>query len=173
MRPTPVFGQRVWMHVVDLLAGAEAHDRSAVAHAMDAALALPRGQLVALKQALRLGIWCNVSALLPGPIFDDSLDRLAWTVYPATNALLNVPADTLAAVMGDALRIMDEEQATYSVKEGEFILVATVLLAELLAVAPATATDLDAIHSLCELAFSTTDAAAVQEAWRARLAADP
>ncbi|MGH3509161.1 MAG: hypothetical protein ACRDPI_02900, partial [Nocardioidaceae bacterium] len=72
-----------------------------------------------------------------------------------------------------ALRIIDEERATYSVKLGEFILVATVVLAELLAIAPPVAADLDAIHEECELAFSNRDAAALRDAWLARLATNP
>jgi hypothetical protein len=173
LRAPAQFDQQVWLHVVELLDGAAAHDRSEVGRVMDGAMALPKGRLIALKQTLRMGIWCNVTALVPSPVSDESLEQLAWRIYPATNSLLNVATDTLTSVMGDALRITDEEQASYPVKEGEFILVATVILTELLAIAPAVAADLDAIHDQRELAFSTMDTGVVQEAWLGRLASDP
>lgn len=163
------FDRQVWLYVENLVAGAASHDRSILTRAMDEALNLPKSRLIGVKRALGIGVWCLVTALVPGPISDESLERLAWRVYPATNHLLNVDTEILTSVLGDGVRLMYADPPSYSVKDGEFILVTTVLLAELLAQAPTSATDLEAVYAECALAFSSTDRASVREAWVSRL----
>lgn len=166
----PRFDRNTWKRLEALVEAASARDREQIDRAMRKAMDLPLSNLIGLKQALRVGIWCALTALQPGPYDRDAVEGVADRIRPSAMTLLKVADNDIVLVVGDALRVMDEDRATYSLHDGEFVIVAAVSLAELVSVAPAPGSDLRAIHDQCDRAFSMRDRDVAQAAWLDSLA---
>lgn len=170
VRPAAQFDDLVWDAVESLIRAVQSRDHAEISHAMDVALGQNLRRRVGVKQALRMGVWCALTALSPSTLTDAFLQDLADRIFPMTSSMLTVESNAVVLVMGDGLRVFDEPSPTYSLPEAEFILVSAVALSDLLVLAPAFASGLDAIRAQCALGFSGAPNADVKAAWLSRIA---
>lgn len=168
-RPPAQFDRHTWDAVERLIEAIQTGEHAAISRAAGVVMGLNLKRLVGAKQALRVGLWALLTALVVGPATDDSLEEIAERIYRASSGVLNVGQGALVSVMGDALRVMEEDQPTYSLPDGEFVVVSAVVLSELLRIAPPAVASLAVIHDQCQLAFSGAAVADVQSAWLAKI----
>ena len=161
--------RHTWSHVESLVTSIQAADRSKISRAIDSILGLPRQRLIGVKQALRIGIWGAATTAARGEPGNDALSRLSEATYPMASVAINVDEPVVRSVLGDAIRVFHEERATYSVPEGEFLIVAGALLAALIALDPTSASDLKTLSQLWDAATSDPDPAAARSRWLAQL----